>query len=87
VWFNILIPYENKLGMKMIEVSHNNIHYTFGVRVNASGIVLYLAYYNKGKQSFSYTDAWSTLKRDQIAIPDEVATKAKLKARGLTRVE
>jgi hypothetical protein len=79
--------HENKLGVEMIEVSHDDINYTFGVRVNALGIVLYLAYYNNGKDSFSYTDAWSTLKRDQITIPDEVATQAKLKARDLTRVE
>lgn len=71
----------------MIEINHNGARYTFGARVNALGIVLYLAYYAKEKECFSFTDAWSKLKREDIIIPDEVATQAKLKASELTTIK
>lgn len=71
----------------MIKIIHNGNHYTFGARVNALGIVLYLAYYKNDKESFNFTDAWSKLKRDQINIPDEVVVQAKLKASELTSLE
>ena len=71
----------------MIKITHKGIEYTFGARVNALGIILYLAYYNNGKESFSFTDAWTKLKREQIIIPDEVATQAKIKASELTNIE
>lgn len=71
----------------MIKIKRDEKTYSFGVRVNALAIVIYLAYYSDGKKTWSFTDAWPSLKRQDIIIPDDVAEEAKSGAYKLLTIE
>lgn len=65
----------------MINVTgQDGAQYTFGARTNAKAIIIYLAYYKHGDVSWSFTDAWAKLKRDDISVPCDVQEEAFKKA-------
>ena len=71
----------------IIVTADNGAQFTFGFRVNAKAIVVYLAYYSHGQEYWSFTDAWPTVKREDIIIPDTVSEEAKAKAYELLTIE
>ena len=71
----------------MITIERKEASYTFNVKVNAKGIILYLAYYKSDNGSYAHTDAWTKLTRNQIDIPQDVMLEAKSQALNLMIVE
>lgn len=71
----------------MITIKRKEGSYTFNAKVNATSIVLYLAYYKSDNGSYAYTDAWPKLRRDEIDVPQDVILEAKSKALSVMTVE
>ncbi|WP_394222524.1 hypothetical protein [Alteromonas gracilis] len=71
----------------MITIERQDGSYTFNVKVNAKGIILYLAYYKSDNGSYAHTDAWPKLRRNEIDVPQDVILEAKSEALNLMTVE
>ncbi|MBE8233549.1 MAG: hypothetical protein HAW67_07400 [Endozoicomonadaceae bacterium] len=68
----------------MIKIKHDNdVTFTFGLRVNALNIELFLSYYKAPNINWTFYDAWPKIKREEIIIPPEVLEKAKAEAANL----